>query len=115
MADRLVIVDLRMDKMLLPWLAVKEVIEILTIRVEISFLSSNIPEWSSVGSRVPLSRKVTEVREKTIKILRKATRFQLIGGILYEKRLFTLLLMCISAQETQYILAKIHKCECENH
>lgn len=76
--------------------------------MEIVVAISKLIEYLALG-------KSSEGHNEARKMKLKVTRFTIIEGMPY-KRIFMLpLLRCISREEAQYVMAKIHKEICRNH
>lgn len=68
MIDKLARAASRMNEMLLSWSAVKTIIEVSAIEVEIIILFSDIPEWANKVAEYLQTRRLPDVREEAKKI-----------------------------------------------
>lgn len=78
----------------------KRVVEVLAIGAKVNIMSTSIPAWASEVAEFLDEEKLSKTKKEAWKIQKRVTMFLLIDEILYRRGFFTLLLRCISVQET---------------
>ncbi|XP_042942589.1 uncharacterized protein LOC122276744 [Carya illinoinensis] len=99
----------------LPWPVESRVVEVPAVGLEVGVLGSSTPDWASSIVEYLDGGKLPEAREDARKVKKRTDRFLLIDEILYKRGFSVPLLICISVQEVQYLLAEIHEGICGNH
>jgi len=75
----------------------------------------NEPEWATNIILYLKNRLLLEDKVRAQKIKVQATRYSLLGGILYKRGYFEPLLKCLPKTEAEYIMREIHEGVRENH
>ncbi|GKV12104.1 hypothetical protein SLEP1_g23299, partial [Rubroshorea leprosula] len=73
------------------------------------------PSWTDPIREYLLNGTIPEDKQEEMKLRRKASRYTLVGDILYKRSYSLPLLRCLTPYEAEYALREVHEGVCGNH
>ncbi|KAF5450077.1 hypothetical protein F2P56_030456 [Juglans regia] len=115
-ADRLAKAASGQEDVPLPDHVVAQIVDIAAVGIRVSTIEVlQPPGWATDILRFLQEGIIHNDREEAGKVRNRAARFTLVEGILYKRGYTEPLFRCISSDQAQYMLAKIHKGVSGNH
>ena len=85
------------------------------LRAQVNQVEEVPPSWIDPIRLYIATGELPNDRDKAHKVLVQSVRFSMIDGQLYKRSLGGSYLMCLTPEQGQYVLAKLHEGICENH
>ena len=82
---------------------------------QINQVDENTPSWMDPILLYLSTSQLPAKRDKAHKLQAQSTRFSLVNGQLYKRSLGGSYLKCLTPEQSQYVLAKLHEGICGNH
>ena len=83
--------------------------------LQINQVDENTPSWMDPISLYLSTGRLPTKRDKAHKLQTQSTRFSLVNGQLYKRSLGGPYLKCLTLEQSQYVLAKLHEGICGKH
>ncbi|XP_041016117.1 uncharacterized protein LOC121258640 [Juglans microcarpa x Juglans regia] len=99
----------------LPDNTVVKTIEVLSLRIQVMTIQLRIPDWAASIVKYFEIGEMPKDRQEARKIKNREAHYTMIEAVLYQQGHLAPLLICISPEKAQYMLAKIHEGICRNH
>ena len=85
------------------------------LRAQVNQVEEVPPSWMDPIRLYIAMGELPNDRDKAHKVLIQSARFSMIDGQLYKRSLGKPYLMCLTPEQGQYVLAKLHEGICGNH